>query len=77
MDRTVNLEDHEAKEWTSEDKYKVSTILDILKGNEVNSTQKQASKASSDNISTNEADNEATFGETNDAEDFFDIDSDD
>ena len=78
MDRTVDLDDHAAKEWDAETKYKVSTILEILSGNEVNTTQKQASKSSSDNsISTNEADNEATFGETNDAEDFFDIDSDD
>ena len=76
MDRTVDLGDHVAKEWSTEDKYKVTTILEILAGNEVNSTQKHASKSSSDNISTNESDNEATFGETDDAESFFDIDED-
>jgi len=75
MDRTVNLEDHVAKEWNSEDKFKVTTILEILAGNEVNTTQKSASKSSSDNISTKESDNESTFGENDDAAGFFDLDS--
>ena len=77
MDRTVNLEDHMAKEWTAEEKYKVTQVLDILAGNDVNLTQKAASKSGSDNISTKEPENdEATFGESDDAEDFFDISDD-
>jgi len=76
MDRTVNLEDHLAKEWSAEDKYKVSQILEILAGNDVTLTEKAASRASSDNISTKEPDDEATFGENDDAGDFFDIDED-
>ena len=74
MERTVNLEDHQAKEWSPEEKYKVSTVLEILNGNDVNMTQRAASKASSDNISTKETNNEATFGEDDDASDFFDLD---
>ena len=77
MDRTVNLEDHIAKEWTAEEKYKVEQILAILTGNDVNLTQKAASKSISDNISTKEPEDEGTFGEDDDAESFFDIDSDD
>lgn len=77
MDRTVNLEDHMAKEWTAEDKYKVTQILEILNGNDVNFTQKAASKSGLDNISTHE--DEATFGEDedDDAGDFFEISDED
>ena len=72
MDRTVNLEDHIAKEWTSEERYKVTQILEILAGNDVNFTQKAASKGES--LSTKEPNNdEATFGENDDASDFFEI----
>lgn len=75
MERTVNLEDHMPKEWTPEEKYKVTTILEIVSGNEVHSTQKAASKSSIDNgLLTKESD-EATFGEDDDAGDFFEIDS--
>ena len=74
MERTVNLEDHLAKEWSSEEKYKVSQILEILNGNEMNVTQKSASKGSSDNVSTKEPVDESTFGENDDASDFFDLD---
>ena len=78
LDRTVNLEDHLAKEWTPEERYKVSQILEILNGNDVNVTQKSASKAGADNLSTKEpTSDEATFGETDDAGDFFDIDGSD
>lgn len=74
MERTVNLEDHLAKEWTAEDRYKVQQILDTLVGNEVNLTERAASKASNDNISTKEDDSE-TFGEVeDDAGSFFEID---
>lgn len=76
LDRTVNLEDHMAKEWTSEDRYKVSQILEILNGNDVHTSQRSASSSNSDNISTRESD-EATFGETEDAGDFFEIDGSD
>jgi len=76
MDRTVNLEDHMPKEWTAEERYKVETILSILAGNEVDMAQKSASRSSSDNISTSEPETEATFGEDDDASDFFDIESD-
>lgn len=76
MDRTVNLEDHMAKEWSAEDKYKVSQILEILAGNDVNFTQKAASKSHSDNISTHE--DESTFGEDDDdAGNFFEIGDED
>lgn len=76
MERTVNLEDHMAKEWSAEDKYKVSQILEILAGNDVNFTQKAASKSHSDNISTHE--DESTFGEDDDdAGNFFEIGDED
>ena len=75
MERTVNLEDHLPKEWTAEDRYKVSQILEILIGNDINLTQRSASNASSDNLSTKEDDDEGTFGEKDDASDFFEIDS--
>jgi len=72
MERTVNLEDHMPKEWTSEERYKVTQILEILSGNEVNLAQKAASKP--DSFSTKEVENdESTFGETDDAGDFFEI----
>jgi len=77
MDRTVNLEDHLAKEWTAEDKYKVTQILEIMSGNDVNFTERSASRASLDNISTKEPVDEATFGEDDDAGSFFEIDSED
>jgi hypothetical protein len=76
LDRTVNLEDHQAKEWSSEDKYKVSQILEILSGNDVSSSKKVASKSSNDNISIKESDNEDTFGDVDDANDFFNLGDD-
>jgi len=74
LDRTVNLEDHLAKEWSSEDRYKVTQILEILNGNEVNFVEKSASKSSNDDVSTQEPDD--TFGDDDGAEDFFEIDED-
>ncbi len=76
MERTVNLEDHLAKEWTAEDRYKVSQILEILVGNDINLSEKAASNSNSDNLSTQEPNDESTFGENDDAGDFFDIDED-
>jgi hypothetical protein len=77
IERTVNLEDHLAKEWSAEDRYKVQQVLEILVGNDVTISERAASKSASDNISTKESD-EVTFGETaDDASDFFEIDSDD
>ena len=76
IERTVELDDHMPKKWSVEDKYKVNQIIEILKGNDINFTQNEASKSSSDNVSTSEADNDddATFGEdVDDAEDFFNI----
>ena len=75
MERTVNLEDHSPKEWTSEERYKVTQILEILAGNDVHIAQKTASKGESD--STKEPDDEATFGENDDAGDFFEIEEND
>jgi hypothetical protein len=78
MERTVNLEDHIAKEWSSEEKYKVTQILEILVGNDITSkTEKAASRSNSDNLSTKESDDEATFGEDDDAGGFFEIDGSD
>lgn len=78
MDRTVDLEEHQAKEWSSEDRYKVSQILEILAGNDVNTSHSHASNSSfDDTLSTHEEADEATFGENDDASDFFDIDSTD
>jgi hypothetical protein len=74
LDRTVNLEDHLPKEWTAEDRYKVSQILEVLVGNDITVSERAASKAGSDNVSTEKPDDEATFGETDDAGDFFEID---
>jgi hypothetical protein len=74
LDRTVNLEDHMPKEWTSEDKYKVNRILEILSGNDITIGERVASKSHSDDISMEEDMDESTFGEDTDASDFFDID---
>jgi len=76
MERTVNLEDHIAKEWTAEDKYKVTQVLEVLVGNDINMSERQINRASSDNTlsDSNESDNESTFGEKDDASDFFEID---
>jgi hypothetical protein len=74
LSRTVNLEDHLPKEWSAEEKFKVSNILDILVGNDVTLTERRASKASSDENFTKEPIDEGTFGEQDDASDFFDID---
>lgn len=79
LDRNVDLEDHMAKEWTAEDKYKVTQILEILSGNDLNESQRTARTSSRDNISTVEPDDEdeSTFGSNDDdAEDFFEIDDD-
>lgn len=79
LDRTVDLEDHMAKEWTAEDRYKVTQILEILSGNDLNESQRTARTSSRDNISTVEPDDEdeSTFGSNDDdAEDFFEIDDD-
>ena len=81
-ERTVDLEDHQPKEWTSEDKYKVSQILDIISGNETSFAKKEAENSSYDNDSMKESkvgkNNEDTFGEDDidDANNFFDIDTD-
>ena len=45
-----------------------------LVGNEINVTERVASKAGSDNVSTKEPDDEGTFGEEDDAGGFFEID---
>lgn len=72
LDRTVELEDHKPIEWTSEQKVKVTQILEILEGNDVNTAARTASKSSFDNISTKES--VETFGEDDDdAGDFFEI----
>lgn len=72
LDRTVELEDHKPSEWTSEQKVKVTQILEILEGNDVNTAARTASKSSFDNISTKES--VETFGEDDDdAGDFFEI----
>ena len=77
LDRTVNLEDHLPKEWTSEDRYKIAQILEILSGNEITITERSASRASTDDIMTKEPMDESTFGEDDDdASDFFEIDTD-
>ena len=76
--RDVDLADHMPKEWTSEDKLKVSQILEILQGHDITMTEKTASQSSNDEISTKEPEDENIFGEDpDDAGDFFDIDSTD
>jgi hypothetical protein len=74
LDRTVDLEDHMAKEWTAEDKYKVSQILEILSGADVHTSKREVTKSSSDNLLKDMDEDESTFGETDDAEDFFELD---
>lgn len=77
LDRTVELADHQPKEWSTEDKFKVSQVLDIISGQETSNTKREASKSNFDNISTKESSNDdAIFGddESDDAEDFFSID---
>jgi hypothetical protein len=78
MERTVNLEDHLAKEWSAEDRYKVTQVLEFLVGNEITLTERAASKSGNDNVSTKEPENdEATFGENDDAGDFFELSDED
>ena len=78
MDRTVDLEEHMAKEWTAEERYKVSSIIEILSGNEVNTSKSSASSSYKDDVSTHEEEtDEATFGENDDAGDFFNIGDED
>lgn len=73
--RDVDLADHMAKEWTSEDRYKVQQILEILQGNDVTVTERKAAQSADDDVSTQEPDDENIFGEdADDAGDFFDID---
>lgn len=73
LDRTVDLEDHKPNEWSLEQKSKVTQIVEILEGNNMNIASRAASKSSLDNVSTKE-DSVATFGEDDDdAGDFFDI----
>jgi len=76
FERTVELEDHLPKEWTNEERYKVSQIIDVLNGNDVIITEKQASRASSDEVSTKEPEDEGIFGgsESDSAGDFFNVD---
>ncbi len=76
--RDVDLVDHMAKEWTSEDKLKISQILEILQGHDITMTEKAASQSSNDEISTKEPEDENIFGDdSDDAGDFFDLDSTD
>lgn len=75
MERDVDLSDHMAKEWTADDKFKVSQILEILNGNDITMTERKANNASNDELSTTEPDDENIFGsEPDDAGDFFDLD---
>jgi protein-tyrosine-phosphatase len=79
-ERTVDLEDHQPKEWTSEDRFKVTQILDIISGNETSFAKKEAENSSNDNVSTKESKsskiNDEAFGDDDDdANNFFDIDS--
>lgn len=75
FDRTVALEDHMAKEWTAEDRYKVSQVLEVLQGNEVNFVERQAANSSTDELSTQEPSDEGVFGEKTEAPvDFFNLD---
>jgi len=78
-ERTVELSEHQPKEWTSEDRYKISQVLDIISGNETTMMKNEASNSFNDNVSTKEPkhNNEDTFGEDDidDAEDFFNIDT--
>ena len=74
MSRTVELEDHQPKEWSAEEKYKVDQILEILSGNEVNFVERASSNASRDEFSTREPSDVSTFGEEHDdAGDFFEL----
>lgn len=76
LDRTVNLEDHVAKEWTAEDRYKVTQVIEFLLGNDITSAERSISRSSTDNISTKEPADEGTFGE-DDADGFFELSDDD
>lgn len=77
LDRTIELDDHKAKEWTDDDAYKVSQIVEILNGNEIHNAMKQASKSSMDDTKN---ENKNSFGvdddddDIDDAGDFFEID---
>ena len=78
LNRSVELEDYIAKEWTAEERYKVTNVLEILQGNEVTFTEKAANNSISDELSTKEDDD--VFGgdsSADDAKSFFEIDDDD
>lgn len=73
--RDVDLSDHMAKQWTSEDKLKVEQILGILAGNDLAMIERKSAKSSNDDLSTKEPEDDNIFGEdVDDAGDFFDID---
>ena len=62
-------------EWTSEDRYKVQQVLEVLQGNDITLTEKMSESSSDDDLSTVEAEDENIFGEEpDDAGDFFEID---
>ena len=69
FNKDVNLQDHMPKPWTSEDKYKVTQVLEVMQGIDI-STEKRAIK--SDDKNDNE--DEAIFGNTDEDDDFFNVD---
>jgi len=73
--RDVDLADHMAKPWTTEDKFKVTQILEILQGHDIVVAERNAAQSSNDELSTKEPEDENIFGgEVDDAGDFFNID---
>lgn len=77
LDRTVNLEDHKPNEWDEQTKHKVAQIIEIVEGNDINTSARTASNAGYDNISTKEDSDVSTFGDDDDAGDFFELPSED
>jgi hypothetical protein len=78
IERDVDLTDHMPKPWTDDDKFKVRQVLEVLNGNDINTTERKAAKSGDDELSTSEPDDENIFGsEPDDAGDFFDLDSTD
>lgn len=74
FERKNELEDHLPKEWTTEDRFKVSQVLEVLQGNDIIIAERQAQRA--DDISTQEPDDEGVFGSESPTStgDFFDVD---
>jgi hypothetical protein len=75
LDRTVNLDDHAAKEWDENTQGKVNQVLAILNGEDVYIAEQKSKSVKSDATSTVETPSPVDTDAT-DADDFFSLDED-